>query len=143
MQPPPGTPILPETFGSSKLFNVEQQDLSQATTRPQAVPALSWSSLQQSRTEARLVMIYRITHGTLAIMIPVAEYLHPAPVICTIEAPANATCYHSAELVCTFTHSSPQESALGINCQSMTPPPRPWNLSRLLESFKAGLADLY
>ena len=27
---------------------------------------VSWSSLQQSRTEARLVMIYRITHDILA-----------------------------------------------------------------------------
>ena len=34
-----GTPTLPEISSSSKLSNVEQQDLSQATTRPQAVPA--------------------------------------------------------------------------------------------------------
>ena len=39
MQLPPGTPTLPETFSNLTLSNIEKQDSSQATTRPQAVPA--------------------------------------------------------------------------------------------------------
>ena len=60
----------------------------------QMIANLGWSSLKKTKTEARLVMMYRITHALVDI--PIAQYLHQPQLICTLEALANATCYHSA-----------------------------------------------
>ena len=95
---------------------------------------LGWSSLQQRRIEARLVMMYRITHDLVDI--PAAQYLHPA----------------------TFMHirGSSQRYMLpfcrtDVYRHSFFPTGiRLWNqlpehvaTAQTLESFKAGLANLY
>ena len=103
-------------------------DYKTTSSNNQMIANLSWSSLQQRRTEARLVMMYRITHDL--VYIPVAQYLHPATVM-HIRGPSQSYMLPFCRTDVTVTHSSPQESAFGINCQSMPPPPRPWTLSRL------------
>ena len=54
-------------------------DYKTTSSTSQTIANLGWSSLQQRRTEARLVMMYRITHDIVDI--PVAQYLHQATVM--------------------------------------------------------------
>ena len=128
MQLQPGTPTLPETSSSSKLSNVEQQDLSQATksSTRQMITNLGWSSLQQRRIEARLVIMYRITHDLVDI--PAAQYLHPATFM-HIRG-------HSQRYMLPFCRTGvnrhsffPAGIRLWNQLQSMSPPPRSCNPS--------------
>ena len=54
-------------------------DYKTSNSTSQMIANLGLSSLQQRRTEARLVMMYHITHDLVDI--PVAQYLHPATVM--------------------------------------------------------------
>ena len=128
MQRLPVTRTLPETSNSSKLSSLESSDLSMVTTRPHTskmISSLCWESLQQRRTDARLVMIYLITHDPADI--PAAQYFRTATVS-PLAVKTNATCYHSVELMCN--HCSQLESVFGINCQSMLQQPGSWKPSR-------------
>ena len=108
-------------------------DYKTTSSTSQMITNLGWSSLQQ-RTEARLVMMYRITHDLVDI--PVAQYLHPATVM-HIRGPSQ----HYMLPFCrtdVYRHSF---FPSGIRLWNQLP--EHVATAKTLESFKAGLADLY
>ena len=94
---------------------------------------LGWSSIQQ-RTEARQVMMYRITHDL--VNIPVTQYLHQDTVV-HIRGPSQRYmlpfCRTDA-----YCHSF---FPAGIRLRNQLP--EHVATAQTLDSFKAGLADLY
>ena len=74
MQLPPGTPTL-HSYTARKIKQLEAVqsrtarfatgDYKTTSSNSQMIAYFGWSSLQQKRTEARLVMMYRITHDLI------------------------------------------------------------------------------
>ena len=80
----PGTHTLPETFSSLKQSSAEQPGLSLVTTSStsQMIASLGWSSLQQRRIDARLVMMYipwSCRYTSCTILTPNYSYVHSRP----------------------------------------------------------------
>ena len=94
----------------------------------QMIANLGWSSLQQRRTEARLVMMFGITHDFVDI--PVAQYLqHPAKVM-HIRGPSQRYMLQFCRTDMYYHSFFPAGIQLWNQLPSMSPPPRPWNPSR-------------
>ena len=109
-------------------------DYKTTSSTSQMITNLGWSSLQQRRTEARLVMMYRITHDLVDI--PAAQYLHPATVM-HIRGP-------SQRYMLPFCRTDVYRHSFfpaGIRLWNQLP--EHVATAQTLESFKAGLADLY
>ena len=109
-------------------------DYKTTSSTNQMIANLSWSSLQQRRTEAWLVMMYRITHDLVDI--PVAQYLHPATVM-HIRGP-------SQRYMLPFCRTDVYRHSFfpaGIRLWNQLP--EHVATAQTLDSFKAGLADLY
>ena len=110
---------------SARVARFVHGDYKTTSSTSKMISSLCRESLQQRRTDARLVMIYRITHDPADI--PAAQFLRPATVS-PFAAKTNATCYHSVESMCN--HCSQLESVFGINCRSMLQQPGSWKPSR-------------
>ena len=109
-------------------------DYKTTSSTSQMITNLGWSSLQQRRIEARLVMMYRITHDLVDI--PAAQYLHPATVM-HIRGP-------SQRYMLPFCRTDVYRHSFfpaGIRLWNQLP--EHVATAQTLESFKAGLADLY
>ena len=109
-------------------------DYKTTSSTSQMITNLGWSSLQQRRIEARLVMMYRITHDLVDI--PAAQYLHPATVM-HIRG-------HSQRYMLPFCRTDVYRHSFfpaGIRLWNQLP--EHVATAQTLESFKAGLADLY
>ena len=109
-------------------------DYKTTSSTSQMITNLGWSSLQQRRIEARLVMMYRITHDLVDI--PAAQYLHPATVM-HIRGP-------SQPYMLPFCRTDVYRHSFfpaGIRLWNQLP--EHVATAQTLESFKAGLADLY
>ena len=109
-------------------------DYKTTSSTSQVIANLGWSSFQQRRTEARLEMMYRITHALVDI--PVAQYLHQATVM-HIRG-------HSQRYMLPFCRTDVyRHSFFPARIRLWNQLPEHVATAQTLESFKAGLADLY
>ena len=109
-------------------------DYKTTSSTSQMIANLGWSSLQQRRTVARLVMMYRITHDLVDI--PVAQYLHPATVM-HIRSPSQRYMLP----FCRFDVYRHSFFPSGIRLWNQLP--EHVATAQTLGSFKVGLADLF
>ena len=106
MKLPPGTLTMPKTFSILKLFYIQCRAARflQATIRQQAIPArslLSWLEFLKNRS--KVTCSDTVSHYPCS-----CRYTrcYTQPQLYTLEALVNATCYYSAELMYTDSHSS-------------------------------------
>ena len=109
-------------------------DYKTTSSTSQMITNLGWSSLQQRRIEARLVMMYRITHDLVDI--PAAQYLHPATFI-QIRGPR----YRYMLPFCRTDMYRHSFFPAGIRLWNQLP--EHVDTAQTMECFKADLADLY
>jgi hypothetical protein len=91
------------------------EDYSRESSVTSMLKELKWPTLQQGRTNAKMVMMYRIVHHHL-MAIPSQMYLTPATTR-TTRGHDQKVQYHSPEYRVIKTHTSLQQSEHGITCQ--------------------------
>ena len=109
-------------------------DYKTTSSTSQMITNLGWSSLQQRRIEARLVIMYCIIHDLVDI--PAEQVLHPATVI-HIRGPSQRYMLPFCRTD-VYSHSF---FPAGICLWNQLP--EHVATAQTLESFKAGLADLF
>ena len=107
-------------------------DYKTTSNTSQMIANLGWSTLQQRRTEARLVMVYHITHDLVDI--PVAQY---TVTVMHIRGP-------SKRYMLPFCRTDVyRHSFFPARIRLWNQLPEHVATAQTLDSFKAGLADLY
>ena len=93
-------------------------DLLMGITQEKAVTSmlmeLKWPTLQQRRTNTKMVMMYKIVHHLIATSSQMYLTLQPPE---QQETMTKNFKYHSPEYRATKTHTSLQQSEHGITCQ--------------------------
>ena len=98
--------------GAARFMNGDYSKESSVTSM---LKELKWPTLQQRRTNTKMVMMYRIVHHLIAI--PSQMYLTPATTRTTRGHDQKFQVRHSPEYRATKTRTSLQQSGHGITCQ--------------------------